>query len=246
MLSVPQPASAGLHQDYSRTAYFLIAPPDAAVEARVATADAPHSDATIYTLSALLPFRLFLFQLEFPYVSAVTADDILDGFGDPVFRLRFTAWSGSERSLYLLFAARMGSLPIVLSDQLLFPYASGSLDFGLGVAFADTIASVAWWLSVSATTPTRVEEPLGESGLHDDYSTATGGIRFPVSRYFDIQGGAVAVFPKGRSTRQIYFANVDWNYTPVAAFYSYVQVEAGPEETRAVDYSVGVGTKITF
>ena len=238
--------AAGLHQDFSRSTYFLIAPSQYAVEGRASLADAPSGDAAVYTATATMPFRLFLFQLEFPYVAAAENDTLSNGAGDPVFRMRFTAWSGGAKSVYVLFTARMGSLPIVSSQQALFPYATGSLDLGVGLAYADTVASVAWWLSGMAITPTRVEEPLGDSGLYDDYATSSAGVRFPVSRFFDLQGGVAFVFPKGQSTRPVYFGDLDWNATTATTFYGYVQFEGAAQEDRAVDYSVGLGTRIRF
>ncbi len=244
-LSSPQQAFAtSSYQDFSRTVYFLMAPAELSLEGRAARAEASNNEAAIYTLGALMPFRLF--QLEVPYISAVTSDNILDGFGDPVFRMRFRAWGGNSASFYVLSGVRMGSLPFLLSDDSLFPYSTGSLDFSLGAAFADTLATVTWWASLSGTWPTRVEDDLKDAGLHREYATFSVGTRFPVARKFDLQLGAAMVIPANRSYRQLYFANIDWWYTDVAGFYAYGQIEGGSKEDWESDYAVGVGTKLTF
>jgi hypothetical protein len=217
-----------------------------AVEGRAARTEGSDNEAAIYTLGALMPFKSLLFQLEVPYVSLVSADDLLDGFGDPVLRLRLTVWGGESAAFYALTGLRMGSLPFLLSDDSLFPYSTGSLDFTLGVAFVDTLASVAWWASSTGTYPTRVEETLKESGLHREYLTFSAGTRFPIAGKFDLQIGAVLCAPVNRSLRQVYFANIDWRYSAAAGFYLYGQFEGGEKEKRAADYTAGAGTKFTF
>ena len=246
-LSSPQEVlSTSSYQDFSRTAYFLIPPPQLSLEGRAVRAEASNNEAAIYTLGALMPFRLFLFQLEVPYVSLVTRDNILDGFGDPVLRMRFKAWAGESASVYLLSGVRMGSMPFLLSDERLFPYSTGSLDISFGAAFVDTLATVTWWASLTATYPTRVEDALKDAGLHAEYSTFSAGTRFPVARKLDRQLGAVMVIPTNRSLRQVYFANIDWRYTGVAGFYIYGQYEVGTKDDWAADYAIGVGTKFNF
>jgi hypothetical protein len=193
-----------------------------------------------------MPFRLFLFQLELPYVSVVTSDNILDGFGDPVLRLRFKAWAGESAAFYVLSGVRLGSMPFLLSDDTLFPYSTGSLDFTVGVAFVDTLATVTWWASGTGTYPTRVEDGLKDAELHGEYSTFSAGTRFPVAKKFDLQIGAVMYVASGQSFRDVYFANLDWRYSGVAGFYAYGQFEGGSKEVWAADYSIGLGTKFTF
>jgi hypothetical protein len=246
-LSSPQAAfPTSSYQDFSRTAYFLISPPQLSLEGRAARTQASNNEAAIYTLGALMPFRLFLFQLEVPYISLVANDGILDGFGDPVLRLRFTACGGESAAVFLLSGVRMGSLPFLLSDDTLFPYSTGSLDFSFGAAFVDTLGTVAWWTSITGTYPTRVEDALKDSGLHGSYSTFSAGTRFPVARKLDLQLGAAMYFPANGSLRPVYFAGIDWRYTAVAGFYAYGQYEDRTEQDWAPDYTVGVGTKFNF
>jgi hypothetical protein len=193
-----------------------------------------------------MPFRLFLFQLELPYISMLTDDDIQNGFGDPAFRLRFKAWAGHEKVVYLLSGVRLGSLPFLLSDETLFPYSTGSLDFSIGVAFVDTVASVAWWVSGTATYPTRLQGFLEDSDLYGRHATLGGGLRVPIRNKMGLQAGALGYFPSGRSGRSIYFVDVDWRYSGVTAFYVHAQAEGGSEANRVIDYAIGIGTKITF
>jgi len=244
---VPREARcAGLYQDYSRIAYFLIAPPELSIEGLAARADGADNKASIYRVTTLMPFRLFMFQLDLPFVSLVTSDDIQDGFGDPTFRLRFQAWAGDDEAFYILAGVRAGSLPFLLSDDSLFPYATGSLDLSAGVAFVDTLATVTWWAAGVATFPTRVEDSLSVSGLYEKYSQFSAGVRIPIGEKFGVLGGAAFYLPSGQSTRQIYFANLDWYYSRALGFFGYGQFEGGSKDSRAADYSFGVGTKITF
>ncbi len=234
------------YQDFSRTAYFLVTPPQLSLEGRAVRAEASNNEAAIYTLGALMPFRLFLFQLEVPYISLVTSNNILDGFGDPVLRLRFKAWAGESASVFLLSGVRMGSLPFLLSDETLFPYSTGSLDLSFGAAFVDTLATITWWASLTGTYPTRVDDTLKDAELHGSYSTFSAGTRFPIARKLDLQLGAAMIIPASGSFRQLYFANIDWRYTGVAGFYGYGQYEGGTKEDWAADYAIGVGTKFNF
>jgi hypothetical protein len=242
----PDARGAGIYQDYSRIAYFLIAPAELSVEGRAARVDGTDNEASIYTVTSLMPFRLFLFQLDLPFISVVRNDDIQDGFGDPVFRLRFTAWSGDSEAFYILAGVRAGSMPFLLSDEALFPYSSGTLDLSAGVAFVDTLASVTWWAAGVATFPSRVEDSLSVSGLYDEYTQFTAGVRVPIGAKLGVLAGAALYLPSGHSTRQIYFADLDWYYSRALGFFGYVQVEGGSKDSRAANYSAGVGTKITF
>jgi len=226
--------------------YFLVAPAELSVEGRATRVDGIDDEAAIYTVTSLMPFRLFLFQLDLPFVSIVSKDDIRDGFGDPVFRLRFKAWGGDSEAFYVLTGVRVGSLPFLLSDETLFPYSSGSLDLSAGVAFVDTLSSVTWWAAGVATFPTRVADSLSASGLYDEYTQFTAGVRVPIGEKIGVLAGAALYLPSGHSTRQIYVADVDWSYTHALGFFGYVQVEGGSKESRAANYSAGVGTKITF
>jgi hypothetical protein len=234
------------YQEFSRTAYFLITPAQLAIEGRATRTEGANNEAAIYTLGGLIPVKSLLFQLEVPYISLVKSGDILDGFGDPVLRLRMRGWRGESAAFYVLSGVRIGSLPFLLSDDTLFPYSTGSLDFTAGVAFVDTLASVTWWASLTGTYPTRVEDSLKESGLHREYSTFSAGTRFPMANKFDLQIGAVLYAPANRSLRQVYFASVDWRHSAAAGFYVYGQYEGGAKEKRAADYTAGVGTKFTF
>jgi hypothetical protein len=159
--------------------------------------------------------------------------------------LRFNAWSGDDEALHVLMGVRAGSLPFLLSDDSLFPYSTGSLDFSFGLAFVDTVATAAWWVGAVATYPTRVEDSLDASGLYREFTQLTAGLRVPVWR-FGVLAGATAYVPTGSATRQIYFADIDWRYSNAIGFFADVQAEGGPAESRVADYSFGLGTKINF
>jgi hypothetical protein len=245
-LSPQEAYSTGIYRDYTRFSSFLTAPQQLALYAGVTRTRAPQNEAAIYTLATWMPFRLFLFELRLPYVSFVTSDNIQDGFGDPALNLRFKAWAGEQKVLYLLSGVRLGSFPFLLSNEDLFPYSTGSLDFSIGIAFVDTLVSVTWWISAIGTHPTRVDDALEDSDLYGSYSTVGAGIQLPLKAGFGLQTGAIGYIPNDRSLRQIFFADLDWRYSDVTGFYGYFQAEGGSRDERAADYSFGVGTKITF
>lgn len=235
-----------MYEDYNRSASFLIAPQELSLEAWAARADAPDGDGAIFTAASSMPFKLFLFRLDLPYVSADSTGDIRNDFGDPAFRLRFRAWSGRTKAVYILSSVRLGSLPFLSPDENLYPYATGSLDFGLGVAYVDTTGSVTWWASGSATRATRVAVALSADGLYGDHADCSAGIAVSPTENIRFQVGAAGNFPTGESSRQIYFGSLDWAYSSSTAFFVSGQAEGGPSEDRVFDYAIGVGSRITF
>ena len=241
----PQVAySTGIYWDLSRTAYFVIAPPVFSLEGRASRVEAPNNEATVYTVASFMPLRTFLFQLEIPYISVVTQEAIQNEFGDPVFRLRVRLVRGDERALHLLGGIRLGSLPFLESNEQLFPYSTGSLDLSLGLAFVDTVGAVPWWISATGTMPTRVDTAIADTYTRS--SSVAGGAMGPLTDGVRLMIGALVTFQSGQTTRFAYYADLNWSYSATTGFYTFGQAESGSEDTRTIDYSVGIGTRITF
>jgi hypothetical protein len=245
-LSAQSLSAAGVYEDYNRFTSFLAAPQEFSLEGWASRVDASETKAAVYTAGGSLPFKSLLFRLEFPYVSRISPTDIRNDFGDPRFRLRLRAWSGATRALYVLSGVRMGASPFLSPDVNLYPYATGSVDIGLGVAYVDTVASVTWWTSASATHATRIDDTLSVSGSYGDYAEATAGIAVSVTERIRVQIGVVGSFPKGASSRQIYIGSVDAIYSGVVTFFVSAQMEGGPTADRVFDHSIGVGTRMRF
>ncbi|MDH3215718.1 MAG: hypothetical protein OEN01_05420 [Candidatus Krumholzibacteria bacterium] len=208
--------------------------------------DAPGDEAAIYTLSAQLPFKNVFLQPELPYISRVTGDDIENAFGDLTLRVRVRAWGTRHGVVHLLSGLRIGGGPFLESDASLFPYATGSMDLEIGVAYVDTITSITWWVSSLATYPKRVDDVLGQAGLYENYVTIGTGLVLPLQSKFDLQFAAFGYLSRGQPAREIYFADLCWKYSSLIGFCGFAQVEGGSRGARAMDFSVGLGTRLTF
>lgn len=249
--SVLSPRSAeavGLYQDYNRFSSFLLVPAVTSIDAGATRTrmDSPAEDAAIYTLSARLPLRTILFQLELPYASLATKDDIQNAFGDLTLRIRFTGWAPGGKALWLLSGVRLGAAPFLRSSAEFFPYSTGSLDFEAGLAYVDTMEAFTVWVASVATHPTRVDDVLKDSNLYKSYLTIGAGVAVTPGPAVALQAGAIAYFPRGHSIRHIHFVEAEWRYSQITAFYGFAQIEAGDEATRATDIAAGLGTRITF
>jgi hypothetical protein len=233
---------------------FLRSAPAASVAGSITRASASGSQASIFSLAASFPVRsAFLLQLEFPFVSVGFDEGTEDGFGDALFRLRSRLWRGSGKTLCFNASVRMGS-----GSVLLFPYASGSTDIAMELAFVDSVGagagagaleplhSFSYWVAAGVDYPLRVNDSLENAGLYDRCLEVGGGVLGALARSVEIEAGGLGlVFAEG-PVREIYFSRLTYALTGASRISVVVQGERGDESDRAFDASAGIDLTVMY
>jgi hypothetical protein len=246
--------AVGPFVDVSRFSAFLRSAHEHSVDGSITRADAPGAPASIFSVAASFPVRsAFLLQVEFPFVTVGYDEEVEDGFGDALFRLKSRLWRGSHKSLALDTSVRMGSGSVTL-----FPYASGSTDIEIALAFVDSIGigegataleplrSFSYWIVAGGNYPLRVDDTIEEAGLYDRCLEVGGGVVAALAKKLEIEAGGLGlVFAEG-PVREVYFSRLTWGLTESSRISVVVQGERGDREDRAFDASAGIDLTVTY
>jgi len=234
----------GLHQDEGHFSYFLRAPSAVQFDGRLTRSEAADHRASLYSLSVNFPFKQhFLGQLELKYAAVATNDDIKDGTTDLVFRTRARV----SRMFALVASLRSGT-----GSDIVFPYASGTVDIEAGVAVRDTVGPAdgprpfSWWVFAGGTKIVRSNDALKNPRRYDDSLKGSAGMIWRMVRGLDVQFGAFAYPIAHGPTRQVYFLDFDYRYSDALAFFATGQAEGGKRDERAVDFAGTVGLRVRY
>jgi hypothetical protein len=249
----PAPA-VGPYVDAARISAFVRAPQRPAVIGLVNHSEAAYHGASYFWLAGDIPIKSkFLLQLEIPYIDLAYDEELRDGFGDIRLRAKSRAWTWTGAAVFLLGGIGFGS-----GTADLFPYSTQSTDWEVGVAFVDTLGarddnglptpltSLTFWVSTSAVYVTRLPERLKDTDLHDNYATLSGGLVYPLSRWFDIEAGGLGLRNRSGVTREIYYSQLMYHHTRATMLFATVQGERADWRERASEYSVVIGMSVNF
>jgi len=240
--------------DVSRLSAFARSARVSSLDGSITRASAPGAQASMFSLAASFPVRAaFLLQLEFPFETVGYDEGTEDGFGDALFRLRARLWQGSRNSLLLNTTVRMGS-----GSASLFPFASGSTDIELALAWVDSVGvgegeralaplrSFSYWITGGGSYPLRVNDTLEEAGLYDRCLEAGGGVIAALTRRIEVEAGGLGLFFAEGPVREIYFTRLTYSLTEQSRVSLVVQGERGDEADRAFDASAGIGLAVLY
>jgi hypothetical protein len=246
--------AVGPFVDVGRMSAFLRSPQRTSVSGSITRADGRGVEGSVFVLSADFPLQsAFLFQLEFPYLSAAYDKEVDDGFGDATFGLRARAWKGERKTFLVTGALKTGS-----GTSTLFPFSTGSIDVEAGLAFVDSVGvdssataleplrSFSYWIAAAGVYPLRVEDSLRDSGLHTRYARAGGGALVALTRRIELEAGGMALFFPEGAVRPIYFSRLSFAFSEVSRISLVVQRETGDELDRAVNGSVGFDLTVMY
>jgi hypothetical protein len=246
--------AVGPFVDVSRFSAYLRSAPAPSLDGAITRASASESQASMFSLAANFPVRsVFLLQLEFPFVTVGFDEGTEDGFGDALLRIKSRLWRGSRKTLSLNTSVRMGSGSVSL-----FPFASGSTDVEIGLAFVDSVGvgdganaleplrSLSYWITAGGNYPLRVNDSIEEAGLYDRCLEAGGGVIAALVRSIEIEAGGLGlVFAEG-PVREIYFSRLTYALTDASRISVVVQGERGDENDRAFDASAGIDLTVSY
>lgn len=240
--------------DVSHLSAYLRSAPVSSVGGSITRASASEAQASTFALAADFSVRsAFLIQLEFPFVTVGFDEGTEDGFGDALLRIRTRLWRGSQKTLYLNTSLRMGSGAVSL-----FPFASGSTDIEMGLAFVDTagvsdganalepLRSFSYWITAGGNYPLRVNDSLAEAGLYDRCLEAGGGVLAALARKVEIEAGGLGLLFAEGPVREMYFSRLTYVLTEASRISFVIQAERGDENDRAFDASAGIDLTVTY
>jgi hypothetical protein len=244
--------AVGPFVDVSRFSAFLRSAPASSLDGSITRASASESQASVFSLAANFRVRsAFLLQLEFPFVTVGFDEGTEDGFGDAFLRFKSRLWRGSRKTLFLNTSVRMGSGAV-----LLFPFASGSTDVEMGLAFVDSVGagdsaleplrSLSYWITAGFNYPLRVNGDLAEAGLYDRCLEAGGGVIAALARSIEIEAGGLGMLFAEGPVREIYFSRLTYALTEASRISFVVQGERGDENDRAFDASAGIDLTVRY
>lgn len=239
--SAREARAVGVYEDAAGYAGFLVAPHRLSAIARFIGTDAEAARASMVFFTGRFAARSgLLLELELPFITtAVPGQEVQTGFGDLRVRGRQNLWHGRHARLAL--AADLGT---GTGTSRVFPYASESLEFGLALAYTDTLEILHWWATAGGAIVGR--HPEDAIGVVDDYGRFAGGLMFPIGTRLGARlGFSVLVFENG-DTRDVYFVRAHWDYSPALRLVAGAQVEASPGDERVADTAGEAGIVVYF
>ncbi|MCZ6767592.1 MAG: hypothetical protein O7D32_11750 [bacterium] len=232
----------GLYEDIGRFSFFLRSARYRTIDGRTAFTEGTTSEAAVFAIGIQHPAHsAFLIGAHVSFATNRLGDSLTTGSGDLRLSSKGELWAGNDRSLYLLAGLRFG-----IGDLKVFPYASSSFDFELGLAYVDTLSSVTWWATAGGVVVAQVDSDLKENGLYGNYALTGGGVVFSLRRRLDLQVGAMAYGFREGGERLIYFSDLDFKYSQFLAANVLLQVEGGNEAVRAYDYAIVFGVRASY
>ncbi|MDH3196728.1 MAG: hypothetical protein OEO21_00655 [Candidatus Krumholzibacteria bacterium] len=240
---VREARAVGVYEDAAGYAGFLVAPHRTSAVARFIGTDTEDTRASmVHFAGRFAPRPGLLVDLELPFITtAVPGRDIQSGFGDLRVRLRQDLWRGRHARLAL--AADLGT---GTGTGRVFPYASESLEFGLALAYVDTLDILHWWASAGGAIVGRQSDEAAALGLVDDYGRVGAGLMVPLGGRTGVRLGLSVLLFESGITRDVYFARVHWDYSKALRLVAGAQIEAAPGEDRATDTAGEAGIVVYF
>lgn len=243
MISTPGAGHAvGIWDDPGRLSDFIRSPYRNTLGSQAYRIHAPTGDASMFNVNVDVSIASkYLLRGDLPFVTIqppASGSEIIDGIGDFRFRAKRNMFAGDSWALPIYASVRTGS-----GKNTLYPYSTGSVDFELGVAFADTTSIFNFWLLGSATAVTRVHDQLADQ--HENFLTGVAGVLITAGRV-DIEGGALGYRFKSGRVRGLLFTDATWRAGEQIALYVTFQGEVGDERNRVIDWALGFGVEVTF
>jgi hypothetical protein len=238
-----EPARAtGVYEDAVGLAGFVFAPHRGALRAAIIRTNDDHRDASVFAVAGRYPLRdNLLIQVDVPFVSLAVPSSIRTGFGDPCLRARLRVWGGDRRVLHALGGIRVGT-----GTTRVYPYASQSYDFDLAVGYVDTLEVLDLWAMVGGVVVKREPEGLEEDDRHENFARAGGGLGLPFGSAISLRLGANALLFRSGRVRELYFAQLQYRYSPSLELRVSTHAEAGEPAERVSDLAITAAVHTLF
>jgi hypothetical protein len=242
VLSTVPARAIGVYEDAVGHAGFLFGQHRAGIRCAAVRTNDDERDASIFLISGTYPLRdNLLIQVEQPFISLVGESDIESGFGDLYLRARLRLAGGTGRALQAVGGLRVGS-----GTRRLYPYSSQSFDFELAVGYVDTLEILHVWALAGGGMVKREPEGLDEEDRHENFARMGGGLALPFGSNLYLRLGASGlVFRSGRA-RELYFAQLQYRYSPPLEIRLSAHAEAGEPDERVSDLALSVAILTHF
>lgn len=237
------PARAvGVYEDAVGQAGFLFSGHRAGLRGAVIRTNGGERDASIFLISGSYPLRdNMLLQVELPFISLINGPDVESAFGDVHVRARMRLAGGTRRVLHAIGGLRVGS-----GTRRVYPYSSQSYDLELAVGYVDTLDILHVWAQAGGGAVKREPEGLDEEDRHENFARVGGGLALPFGSILHVRLGLSGLVYRSGRTRELYFTQLQYRYSPGLEIRLSAHAEAGKPEERVSDLALTAAIVASF